>query len=48
MKGSGRGNQIIQVLVKTPTKLTKKQEELFKELAKLTRENKPLKKRFWN
>jgi len=34
-RGYGRGDQIIQVLVKTPTGLTKKQESLLKEFAKL-------------
>ena len=33
LRGHGRGDQIIQILVKTPVKLTKKQENLFRELA---------------
>jgi molecular chaperone DnaJ len=35
LNGYGRGDQIIQVLVKTPTGLTKKQEALLKEFARL-------------
>ena len=35
LQGFGRGDQIIQVLVKTPTGLSKKQESLLKEFAKL-------------
>jgi molecular chaperone DnaJ len=35
LRGQGKGDQIIQVLVKTPTSLTKKQESLLKEFAKL-------------
>lgn len=35
LRGHGRGNQIIQVLVKTPTGLTKKQEALLKEFGAL-------------
>jgi molecular chaperone DnaJ len=35
LRGYGRGDQIMQVLVKTPTGLTKKQEGLLKEFAKL-------------
>jgi molecular chaperone DnaJ len=35
LRGHGRGDQIMQVLVKTPTGLTKKQESLLKEFAKL-------------
>ena len=38
IKGYGRGNQIISVFVKTPSSLTKQQEELFRELAKLSGE----------
>jgi molecular chaperone DnaJ len=35
LRGYGNGDQIIQVLVKTPTGLTKKQEHLLKEFARL-------------
>jgi molecular chaperone DnaJ len=35
LRGYGRGDQIMQVLVKTPTGLTKKQEALLKEFARL-------------
>ena len=34
MNGAGRGDEIVQIIVKTPQKLTKKQQELFQELAK--------------
>jgi molecular chaperone DnaJ len=33
MRGHGRGDEIVQVIVKTPTKLTKRQEELLREFA---------------
>ncbi len=36
---SGRGNQIVQVIVKTPHKLTKRQEELLRELGELDTKN---------
>ncbi|MDY6955098.1 MAG: DnaJ C-terminal domain-containing protein, partial [Thermodesulfobacteriota bacterium] len=35
LRGYGRGDQIIQVMVKTPTGITKKQEALLKEFAAL-------------
>jgi len=35
LRGYGRGDQIIQVIVKTPTHLTRKQENLLKEFARL-------------
>ncbi len=35
LNSSGRGDQIVQIIVKTPTKLSKKQQELFQELEKL-------------
>jgi molecular chaperone DnaJ len=35
LRGHGKGDQIMQVLVKTPTGLTKKQEALLKEFAEL-------------
>ncbi len=35
LKGIGRGDQVVQVIVKTPTNLTKKQEDLLKEFARL-------------
>jgi molecular chaperone DnaJ len=38
LKGHGRGDQVIQVVVKTPTNLTKRQEELLKELAEISGE----------
>ena len=33
MKGSGRGHLYVEIMIDTPTKLTKKQKELIKELA---------------
>jgi molecular chaperone DnaJ len=38
LKGFGRGDQIIQLIVKIPVNLTKKQEELLREFAKLSGE----------
>lgn len=38
LKGHGRGDQVIQVVVKTPTNLTKRQEELLMELAETSGE----------
>lgn len=35
LRGGGRGDQIIQVLVKTPTSLSKKQESLLQEFSRL-------------
>jgi molecular chaperone DnaJ len=37
LRGSGRGDQIIQVVVKTPKHLNKRQKELLKEFAELSR-----------
>ncbi len=38
LRGFGRGDQIVQVLVKIPTNLNKKQEELLREFAKISGE----------
>ncbi len=38
MRGYGRGDEIVQVIVKTPTKLTKRQEELLREFAAIEEE----------
>lgn len=35
LRGGGRGDQIIQVMIKTPTHMTKKQESLLRQFAKL-------------
>ena len=35
LHGRGRGDEIVQIIIKTPTKLSKRQEELFHELAAL-------------
>jgi len=37
IRGYGRGDEIVQVMVKTPKNLTKKQEELLKEFEELSR-----------
>jgi len=47
LRGSGRGDQIVQVIIKTPTKLTKKQEELLREFADINGEEVKSKKKFW-
>ena len=47
LRGHGRGDQIVQVILKTPTKLTKKQEELLREFARINGEETILKKGFW-
>jgi len=39
LRGFGHGDQIIETVVKTPTNLNKKQEELLKEFAKLSGES---------
>ncbi|MGQ9857704.1 MAG: molecular chaperone DnaJ [Thermodesulfobacteriota bacterium] len=39
LKGHGRGDQVIQVVVKTPTNLTRRQEELLMELAEISGES---------
>jgi molecular chaperone DnaJ len=36
LRGGGRGDQIIQVVITTPKRLTKRQEELLKEFAELS------------
>ena len=35
LRGHGRGDQIIQMIVDTPKNLTKRQEELFRELSEI-------------
>jgi len=35
LRGSGRGDQVVQIIVKTPKNLTKRQEELLKEFEEL-------------
>ena len=42
VRGHGRGDQIIQMMVETPKKLNKKQKEIFQELAEI--EGNPIKK----
>jgi len=40
LRGSGRGDMIIQVVVKTPQKMSKKQKELLREFAALDKDDK--------
>jgi molecular chaperone DnaJ len=35
MRGSGRGDQLVQVIIKTPRNLTKRQEEILREFEEL-------------
>jgi molecular chaperone DnaJ len=37
MRGYGRGDQIVQIIVKTPNDLTKKQEEILREFEELSK-----------
>ena len=39
LNGRGNGDQLVQIIVKTPTKLTRQQEELFRQLAALEQED---------
>jgi molecular chaperone DnaJ len=39
LRGYGRGNMVIEIIVKTPTKLNKKQKELLKEFAAMEKDN---------
>lgn len=41
LRGPGRGNVVVQVIVETPTRLDERQEELLRELAELRDEEKP-------
>ncbi len=47
IRGHGRGDQIVHVIVKTPVKLTKKQEELLRELAEISGDDVSSKKGFF-
>ena len=38
LNGWGRGDQLVRVIIRTPTKLTRRQEDLLSELAKETNE----------
>ncbi|MDZ7378951.1 MAG: molecular chaperone DnaJ, partial [candidate division KSB1 bacterium] len=46
LRGEGRGNQIVHIVVKTPTQLTERQEELLREFAALDGEHTKTKKRW--
>jgi len=48
LRGGGRGDQVVQVIIKTPTELTKRQEELLREFAEINGEEPKPKKRFWS
>jgi molecular chaperone DnaJ len=45
LRGSGWGDQIIQVIVKTPERLTRRQKELLKEFAELNAKEFEMEKR---
>ena len=49
LRGFGRGDQYVQVIIMTPTKLTKRQLELLREFAEISKEKKisPETKEFW-
>jgi molecular chaperone DnaJ len=48
LMGYGRGDEVIQAVVRTPTKLSKRQKELLKELAEISGEDvENFKKGFW-
>jgi molecular chaperone DnaJ len=40
LRGHGKGDQIVQVIVKTPKHLTKRQEELLKEFEEIGKKGK--------
>ncbi len=46
LRGEGRGHQIVHIIVKTPTHLTERQEELLHEFATLEGEQTKGKKRW--
>jgi molecular chaperone DnaJ len=48
LHGYGRGDEYVEVVVETPTKLTKRQKELLREMAKSEEEIYPLRKSFIN
>jgi len=37
IRGYGKGDQIIQIIVKTPKNITKRQEEIFKEFEEISK-----------
>ena len=41
MRGHGRGDQIVQIIVKTPKHLTKRQEELLREFEEIGKKKDP-------
>ncbi len=46
MNGFGRGDELVRVVVETPTNLNRKQKELLREFAKIEDESMPLRKTF--
>jgi molecular chaperone DnaJ len=50
LKGFGRGELLIEVIVKTPENLTKRQQELLREFAEIDKSKKPNQKlfKFWS
>jgi len=50
LKGFGRGDLLIEVVVKTPENLTKRQQELLREFAEIDKSKKTNQKlfKFWN
>ncbi len=48
LHGYGRGDEYVEVVVETPTKLTKRQKELLREMAESEEEAYPLRKSFIN
>jgi len=47
LRGYGRGDELIRIIIETPGKLTKRQKELFEELAKESYEDRDKKNRFF-
>jgi len=48
LRGEGRGDQYVQIIVKVPTNLTEQQEKLLREFARISGENvSSEKKKFW-
>ena len=47
LRGFGRGDQIMELHVDTPAKLTKRQEELLREFAEIEKDKKEKEKKSW-
>ncbi|HYR02738.1 MAG TPA: hypothetical protein VES58_05295, partial [Syntrophobacteria bacterium] len=50
LKGFGRGDLLVEVVVRTPENLTKRQQELLREFAEIDKSKKPSQKmfKFWS